>query len=92
MKPVQKPGFDPGLTQQYTGSFRRVVGKDGSFNVTRSGGDRHDFHIYLHLINMRWPQFFAVVLGGYFLVNTVFAVVYFWLGPGELLGGDASTE
>ena len=92
MSPVQKPGFDPGLTQQYTGAFRRVVGKDGSFNVSRRGGNRHDFHIYLQLINMSWPQFLAVVLFAYFLVNTAFALVYFWLGPGELVGGDTSTE
>jgi len=38
VKPMQKPTFDPGLTQQFTGSFRRVIGRDGSFNVIRRGG------------------------------------------------------
>jgi inward rectifier potassium channel len=89
---MQKPSFDPGLTQQYTGSLRRVIGKDGSFNVIRRGDDWHDFHAYLVLINMSWPLFFAVVVCAYFLVNTLFACAYYWLGPGELLGGDAATE
>ena len=31
---MQKPAFDPGLTQKYTGNFRRVINKDGTFNVT----------------------------------------------------------
>ena len=49
---MRKPGFDPGLTQQYTGNVRRIVEKDGRFNVRRRGGNWHDVHPYLHLINM----------------------------------------
>jgi len=28
---MQKPTFDPGLTQQVTGTLRRAIEKDGSF-------------------------------------------------------------
>jgi inward rectifier potassium channel len=89
---MQKPGFDPGLTQQYTGKLRRVIERDGSLNVQRRGGHWRDFHLYLHLINMRWPLFFAVLVSGYLVVNTVFAVIYYALGPGELMGEDAHTH
>src|SRR5215831_6592684 len=89
---MQKPAFDPGLTQRYTGSVRRVIEQDGSFNVQRTGGHWRDFHAYLHLVNMSWPRFFAILLGGYLLVNTVFAVLYYDLGPGQLMGEDASTH
>src|ERR1017187_9382031 len=75
---MQKPAFDPGLTQQYTGNLRRVINKDGTFNVRRRGATWRDFHPYLHLIDLA--------------VNTLFALGYFWLGPGQLQGGDASTE
>jgi inward rectifier potassium channel len=85
------PGFDPGLTEQYTGKVRRVIERDGSLNVGRSGGHWRDFHPYLHLINMRWPGFFAILAGGYLLANTLFAVVYFSLGPHQLLGEDGSS-
>jgi hypothetical protein len=54
---MQKPGFDPGLTQLFTVPFRRVINKDGSFNVRRLGGTVADFHPYLHLINMGWVRF-----------------------------------
>lgn len=92
MKSRKPPAFDPGLTQQYTGTVRRVIGRDGSFNVRRRGRNWRDFHPYLVLINMRWAPFFAVVIGAYFLVNTLFALIYFWLGPEQLSGGYGSTS
>jgi inward rectifier potassium channel len=86
-----KPGFDPGLTQQFTGNVRRIIDKDGSFNVRRRGANWHDVHPYLHLINMGWTQFLAWLFVGYVVVNTIFAFAYYGLGPGELMGADAST-
>jgi inward rectifier potassium channel len=83
--------FDPGLTQQFTGQLRRAINKDGSFNVHRRGTTWRDVHPYLHLINMPWPGFFAIIFAGYVIVNTLFALAYFSLGPGQLQGGDAST-
>ena len=61
---MQKPAFDPGLTQKYTGNFRRVINKDGTFNVRRRGATWRDFHPYLHLINMDWAPFFGAVVSG----------------------------
>lgn len=81
---MRKPGFDPGLTQQYTGNVRRIIDKDGSFNVRRRGGNWHDVHPYLHLINMGWPQFLSWLILGYLVTNTIFAVVFYEVGPGQL--------
>src|ERR1035437_2019142 len=89
---MQKPTFDPGLTQQYTGNLRRAINKDGTFNVRRRGATWRDFHPYLHLIGMGWVPFFGVLFLGYLVVNALFAVAYFGLGPGHLLGADAFTE
>src|SRR5437764_13911407 len=88
---MQKPGFDPGLTQQFNAPLRRVINKDGSFNVHRHGTTWRDFHPYLQLINITWPRFLLVVFVGYVVVNTLFAEVYYWLGPGQLSGADAAT-
>ncbi len=88
---MRKVTFDPGLTQQFTGAFRRVINKDGSFNVHRRGTTWRDFHPYLHLISIRWPGFLAVLFLGYLVANTVFACMYFALGPGQLQGADAAT-
>jgi inward rectifier potassium channel len=89
---MQKPAFDPGLTQKYTGNLRRVINKDGTFNVRRRGATWRDFHPYLHLIDLGWVPFFGVLFLGYLVVNTLFALAYFALGPGHLLGADASTQ
>jgi len=83
---MRKATFDPGLTQQFTSPFRRVINKDGSFNVHRRGTTWRDIHPYLHLINMGWVRFFATVLCFYLLVNVAFAVTYYLLGPDELAG------
>ena len=86
---MQKPTFDPGLTQRFAGPLRRIINKDGSFNVHRIGTTWRDFHPYLHLINMSWLGFLASLFVGYLAVNTVFAVLYFWLPAGELQGAEA---
>jgi inward rectifier potassium channel len=89
---MQKPTFDPGLTQQFTGVLRRSINKDGSFNVYRRGGTWRDFHPYLQMLNMSWPRFFATILCGYLLINLLFALVYFGLGPDHLQGADGANE
>jgi inward rectifier potassium channel len=86
---MAKPTFDPGLTQQYTGVLRRAINKDGSFNVARRGTGWRDIHPYLFLISIPWPSFLALVSVAYLIVNTIFAGLYYSLGPGHLQGGDA---
>jgi inward rectifier potassium channel len=89
---MRKPLFDPGLTQQVAGDLRRAINKDGSFNVERHGVTWRNIHPYLHLINVRWPTFLGLVFAAYMIVNVLFAVLYFALGPGSIQGTDAPTE
>jgi inward rectifier potassium channel len=89
---MQTPTFDPGLTKQVIAPLRRVIGEDGRFNVHRRGTTWRDFHPYLHLVNMGWPRFLASLFLGYIVVNSLFAGVYFVLGPGQLSGADAPTQ
>ncbi len=59
---MEKPSFDPGLTEKYSGNLRRTINNvDGSFNVLRRGGSWRDIHPYLHLINMPLSRFLGVV-------------------------------
>jgi inward rectifier potassium channel len=91
MGDMKKPTFDPGLTQQFTGSLRRAINKDGSFNVHRRCASWRDIHPYLHLINMRWLPFLAVLFLSLVAVTAIFALIYFGLGPQQLQGADAPT-
>jgi inward rectifier potassium channel len=89
---MQTPSFDPGLTKQVIAPLRRVIDADGQFNVHRRGTTWRDFHPYLHLVNMSWMRFVATLFLGYIVINSMFAGVYFVLGPDQLAGGDAPTE
>jgi inward rectifier potassium channel len=89
---MQTPSFDPGLTKQVTAPLRRVIDDNGKFNVHRRGTTWRDFHPYLHLVNMSWLWFLIMLFLGYVAINSVFAGVYFALGPDQLSGAGAPTE
>jgi inward rectifier potassium channel len=88
---MQTPSFDPGLTQQFLSPVTRMINADGSFNVRRRGVTWHDFHPYLQLVNMSWFWFFATLLAGFLLVNTLFASAYYAIGTGQLQGINSPT-
>jgi inward rectifier potassium channel len=87
---MRKAAYDPGLTQKFTSPLSRVINKDGSFNVRRRGGTWRDIHPYLHLVNMSWASFLATLFLGFLVINSIFAVTYYLLGPGELAGTRVS--
>lgn len=88
---MDTPTFDPGLTQQYTATLRRVIEKNGEFNVRRRGVNWHDIHPYLFIVGMSWPTFLAVIFFAYIVANLFFASIYFAIGTEYLHGVDAAT-
>src|SRR3954452_11696764 len=80
--------FDPGLTQQYTKVLKRVINKDGQFNVRRVGRTWRDWHPYLSLISAPWPLFFGVVAAAFAIINTLFAALYWAIGLEHLKNTD----
>ena len=86
---MEKPAFDPGFTQQYTGVLKRAINQDGQFNVGRGGVTWRDFHPYLYLINASWPVFLGFVALIFVLGNVVFGLLYMWIGIEHLKGADA---
>jgi inward rectifier potassium channel len=87
---MKQPGYDPGLTQKFTGPVNRIINPDGTFNVRRQGTTLRDYHPYLQLINMSWAGFFGTLLLGFIVINSFFAAIYFLLPPGEIQGAEAS--
>jgi inward rectifier potassium channel len=88
---MQKPTYDPGLTQQYTGPLRRTINDDGSFNVLRRGSSWRYVHPYLFLLNVSWPVFILMLLAAYFVANVAFALIYWQFADGQLIGNNAIT-
>lgn len=73
-------------------SQRRLLNRDGTFNVRRTGlGFFETVSLYHFLLEISWPRFLGLAAVAYFLVNAAFAAVYLTLGPGGLEGLEATS-
>jgi inward rectifier potassium channel len=71
-------------------SQQRLLNRDGSFNVKRTGlGFWSSFSAYHAALTMAWWQFFAIAAVLYLAVNALFGAAYLACGPGAL-GSDAA--
>lgn len=83
--------YDPGTGASFQGKTKRIINKDGTFNVIKLGAKFRMNEAYLIFIKMNWLQFLGVLLSGYLVVNALFAFVYFFLGDGAI-SDDAGLE
>lgn len=68
-----------------TESQKRLLNRDGSFNVARHGlGFFASLNPYPTLLSMPWTHFLGFVTVVYLLVNLVFTIAYLACGPGAL--------
>jgi inward rectifier potassium channel len=82
---------DPGFGEKIAGKTGRLINKDGSFNVTRRGGERGLRIVYQHLISLSNTSFFLMMLMGYIAVSFLFAIIYFAIGVDHLIGVRGDT-
>src|SRR5437762_11382051 len=68
-------------------SRKRLLNRDGSFNVVREGlGLLQTLAPYHILVSISWPRFLGVVSLMYLVLNIVFALAFLACGPGALAG------
>ena len=73
-------------------SRRRLLNRDGTFNVRRTGlGFLESLSVYHFLLEISWPRFLGLACVWYILVNALFAAIYVALGPGALDGVEATS-
>ncbi|MEN8928527.1 MAG: ion channel [Flavobacteriales bacterium] len=77
---------DLGFGDKYDKNEKRLFNKDGSFNVKKTGVLRGVRDIYIHLIEMNWAKFILMLFSTYFVLNLLFALLYFSIGV-EYLDG-----
>ena len=75
---------DPGTGTDYHAHSKRVINKDGSFNVKKAGLGPNTRNAYQSLVKMSWARFFLVSFIFLFIVNGVFALLYTWVGIEKL--------
>jgi inward rectifier potassium channel len=72
-------------------SRQRLLNRDGSFNVIRSGlGWLEGFAPYHQLLTISWSAFLGVASAFYLLLNLLFAVAYMAAGDNALSGTGAA--
>jgi len=72
-------------------SRQRLLNRDGSFNVVRSGlGFLESFAPYHLLLTASWAGFFGVVIASYIAINLVFAFAFLACGADALVGVSPS--
>lgn len=65
----------------------RFLNRDGSVNIKRLGVGNHvSFDVYHWLITTSWKRFISIVLLGYIMINTLFALLYFIIGADKFGG------
>jgi inward rectifier potassium channel len=67
---------DPGLGEKYFKHTKRIINKDGSFNIKKTGGGLSSINAFHYLINISWTKFLLIVFAGFVCVNFFFAVLY----------------
>ena len=74
-------------------SRRRLLNRDGSFNVQRRGlGLRASLSLYYSLLTLSWPRFLGLLSLLYLAANGLFAVGYYLCGPAALAGRPALAD
>lgn len=70
---------------------RRLLNRDGSFNVVREGlNPLSSMSLYHWLLTISWPRFLGFITCSYFLVNALFAFAFLLCGPDALQSSSGS--
>ena len=75
---------DPGTGTSYSFNSKRIINKDGSFNVTKSGFGYSARNTYQVLIGMSWTKFLLSIILFLCIVNALFALCYLAIGVEQL--------
>ncbi|MBC8045807.1 MAG: hypothetical protein H7Y00_03370 [Fimbriimonadaceae bacterium] len=66
-------GDEFGFTNRYEKGTKRIIDKNGGFNVIRIGEKKQIFH---EMLTMKWWRFAMYILLFYLFVNLFFAIIY----------------
>ena len=82
--PPEDLGFGAVVSRE---SRKRLLNRDGTFNVRREGlSFFQSLSVYHWMLTVSWPAFLGFVTGAYLVVNALFAIAYRACGAGALRG------
>jgi inward rectifier potassium channel len=71
---------DPGIGTQFKRKTKRIVNKDGSYNIKKVGSKRGFRDVFKFMIEISWWQFFCLLFLGYIGMNLIFSMLYIGIG------------
>lgn len=71
---------DPGLGKTSSPIAKRMVNKDGTFNVVHLNKSARLREAYNYLVQISWFKLFLLALIAYVVLNICFAIIYFCIG------------
>lgn len=71
---------DPGLGESTITTAKRIVNKDGTFNIKHLNGKVGISALYAYLVDISWTRFFCFVFLAYSALNVFFATIYVCIG------------
>src|SRR2546423_4145126 len=72
-------------TEVARGTRRRLLNRDGSFNVVLEGlNPLSSLGLYQWLLRISWPRFLGFIAGAYIAINGLFAFAFLLCGPDAL--------
>jgi inward rectifier potassium channel len=75
------------------GTRRRLLNRDGSFNVALDGLDPWaSLSLYHWVLTISWSRFLAFIAGSYLGINTLFAFAFLLCGPDALQSSAGSFD
>jgi inward rectifier potassium channel len=93
MKKQSTKSQELGFGQRSYSKGTRLITKEGDFNVVKegmSGWQGRD--IYHELIVMTWVKFILLISAVFFIINFIFACLYYWAGPTGIAGLSAQGQ
>ena len=82
--------IDLGLGKKYASATKRLINKDGSFNIVKRGRRLRLYDTYQYLSSLSTGKLLLLILSVYLLINTAFALLYLWCGLENLSGTDTT--
>ena len=79
-KTIKDPGFG-GTSSKHA---KRLIQTDGTFNILRLNSSSQFLDTYHYLISISWLKFFLFSAVAFFVVNTIFAVIYLLIGVEQI--------
>lgn len=92
-KKTKKKSKELGFGNKAYSRTTRLIHKGGTFNVKKDGQSFWEsLDTYHELISIPWWRFFTIITALFFMINLLFAALYYSAGPQAIDGSGASND